>query len=86
MDREEFLRRLGARFRHTRERKGMTQRELSAKSGVGKTQLCQYEQGHHAPSLATFLCLVEALEVTPNDVLTGLRPPPASPYPVGKRS
>jgi transcriptional regulator with XRE-family HTH domain len=72
MERGRSLAELGPRMRGTRERKGMTQKELASRIGVSAPQLCHYEAGNHIPSLATFLRIVEALEVTPNDLLGGL--------------
>jgi transcriptional regulator with XRE-family HTH domain len=46
-----------------RERAGMTQDELSEKTGIAQPHISAYECGHHAPSVETLTLLIAALGV-----------------------
>lgn len=51
--------------RHFRRKRGMTQRELAAAAGVGRTFVSQVERGHFSVTLETIGAISSALEVSP---------------------
>ena len=53
-----------------RYRLNLTQEQLSEKAGLSKQFICNIECGRAIPSLKTVLSLCDALDVTPNDLLT----------------
>lgn len=57
------------RLKNLREMKGMSQLDLSLASGISQTAISQMESGKKNPSLATFLKLCDALEISPESVL-----------------
>ena len=57
------------RMKAIRESKGLSQLELSLSSGVSQTAISQMETGKKSPTLATFLKLCDALEVSPDSIL-----------------
>lgn len=64
----------GAKLRGLRERRGLLQKDLSAKmaeSGqrLGRPMISQYESGAAVPSPPTFLALVRVLDCDPDDLL-----------------
>jgi XRE family aerobic/anaerobic benzoate catabolism transcriptional regulator len=65
-----FLSAVGARVRSTRETRGMSRRELSARSGVSERFLAQLETGRGNISLARFAEVAAALGTAPADLLT----------------
>ena len=61
---------LGNRIREVREAQGLTQEELAARTGLSIKHLSVLERGLKEPRLTTFLLITEALETTPNELLT----------------
>ena len=57
------------RLKALRERSVLEQKELADMVAVNKSQISQYERGELEPSLSTLRRLVEALGVSPNDLL-----------------
>lgn len=57
------------RLKAIREGKGLSQLELSLVSGISQTAISQMETGKKSPTLATFLRLCDALEISPESVL-----------------
>ena len=57
------------RMKAIRESKGLSQLELSLSSGVSQTAISQMETGKKSPTLATFLKLCDALDVSPDSIL-----------------
>jgi transcriptional regulator with XRE-family HTH domain len=55
---------LGVRLRAARVRNGLSQGQLQVRSGVPKSRLSRYENGHLIPSLQTLRRLAEALDVS----------------------
>lgn len=53
-----------------RYRLNLTQEQLSERAGLSKQFICNIECGRAIPSLQTILSLCDALDVTPNDLLT----------------
>ena len=52
-----------ARLKALRERRGLTQEQLSEKSGVGRSHLARLETGKQDPTLSTLEKLAKALGV-----------------------
>lgn len=61
---------LGNRIREIREAQGLTQEDLATKTGLSIKHLSVLERGLKEPRLTTFLLITEALETTPNELLT----------------
>lgn len=59
----------GERLREMREFRGMTQKELSEKSGVFQIAISKYERGDNAPTITTLEWLVKALDTTATELL-----------------
>jgi transcriptional regulator with XRE-family HTH domain len=66
------------RLRESRERKGLTQRELARLCGMNEVQISRYENGKIEPSLSYLELIARHLEVS-SDYLLGL-----SDYPHGQ--
>jgi len=54
---------MAARIKAFRERRGLTQEQLSAKSGVGRSHLARLETARQDPTLSTLEKLAKALGV-----------------------
>jgi transcriptional regulator with XRE-family HTH domain len=61
----------GERLRGARGAARLSQSELERRSGIPKTTLSRYENGHVEPSLATLARLAKALGTTEADLLPG---------------
>jgi transcriptional regulator with XRE-family HTH domain len=61
----------GVRLQELRKKHNITQDELAAKLKIGQAQINRYEQGKHAPSVATVIALAQFFAVT-TDYLFGL--------------
>jgi transcriptional regulator with XRE-family HTH domain len=55
--------RMAVRLKALRERRGMTQKQLAEKSGVGRSHLARLETGRQDPTLSTLERLAKALGV-----------------------
>jgi DNA-binding XRE family transcriptional regulator len=64
---------LGARIQRARVENGMTQTELAQAIGATRCSVAGLEINHNSPSLARFLALAQALDVS-LDYLAGLSP------------
>lgn len=62
---------IGKRIRKTRIAKGMTQEKLAELICTGTTHVSHIETGNTIPSLKTFIAIVNALEVSPDELLCG---------------
>ena len=60
---------LGPRIKEVRNRKGIPVRKLAEDVGVEGNYISQIESGDKIPSLATFIRLANALEVTADELL-----------------
>lgn len=60
----------GIRVRAARRQKGMTQEELAEKAGISASFLGHIERGSRIASLETLVLLCNALQVTPQALLT----------------
>lgn len=74
----------GDRLRIARERRGLTQRELSRLLGIGENQINKYENGGADPSLRNLYMIAAQLQVT-TDYLMGLSDTPTG-YSIGELS
>lgn len=59
----EKLATLGERLKNLREERGISQREMTIRSGVAQKTISRIENGIDSPRLGTFLKLLEVLEV-----------------------
>lgn len=69
MDVEKCVASIIERIKAIREGKRLSQLDLSLISGVSQTAISQIETGKKSPTLATFLRLCDALEISPETVL-----------------
>ena len=69
MDVDKCVASIIGRIKTIREGKGLSQLDLSLASGVSQTAISQIETGRKSPTLATFLRLCDALEISPETVL-----------------
>ena len=69
MDLKEMI---GSRIREIRNKKGITQDQLSEKVGVSSKYLSSIERGKENPTLNTILKLAQSLDVMPNEFFTHL--------------
>ena len=59
----------GIRIKEIRERVGMTQLDLSKKSGISQEHICRIENGKFTPNVKTADKLAGAMGVTLMDIL-----------------
>lgn len=62
---------IGKRIRKARVQKGITQEQLADLVCSGTTHISHIETGNTIPSLKTFLAIVNALGVSPDELLCG---------------
>jgi transcriptional regulator with XRE-family HTH domain len=67
------VKRFGENVRAARKAKGWTQEDLAHESGLATVQVSRIERGVREIRLTTLLRLLHALEMTPNDLLSGMR-------------
>ena len=60
---------LGANLREARERLGLTQEQVSQRSGVHATEVSRIEAGKRDPKVSTVERLARAVEVKPGQLL-----------------
>ncbi len=60
---------IGQAISSTRDKKGMTQEQLSGTAGISNRFLQNLEAGEHSPSFATLFKLSRALKVTPDELI-----------------
>lgn len=66
---QELDRAIGARVRHVRKLRGMTQTELGESLGVTFQQIQKYERGTNRISTSALILLAQALNVSPSALL-----------------
>jgi transcriptional regulator with XRE-family HTH domain len=54
---------IGPRIRQLREEKGLSQTQVEEKSGILRTSLSRYENGHQMPTLETLERIAATLDV-----------------------
>lgn len=62
---------IGKRIRSARIAKGITQEQLAERIGAGTTHVSHIETGNTIPSLKTFIAILNALEISSDEVLCG---------------
>lgn len=62
---------LGHNIQTIRKRKGLTQQELSDQIGINLQSLSKIERGVNYPTFDTLEKLMDALQITPNELLSG---------------
>lgn len=62
---------IGSRIREARLHKGFTQEALAEKADIGASYLSDIERGVKFPSLSMFITIVEALDVSADNILRG---------------
>ena len=72
VQREELQRRLGARIRELRLKRGWTQDVFADKSGFHRAQVGAFERGEMNITLASLLQLAQTLKVKVADLFKGL--------------
>jgi transcriptional regulator with XRE-family HTH domain len=60
----------GERVRELRQKQGLTQAELSERSGFPQGRISEIESGMRVPTLVTILRLAVALECSPSALIT----------------
>jgi transcriptional regulator with XRE-family HTH domain len=71
--RADLLAELAESVRDERRRQGMSQEALARASGIHSSEVSRIERGAREPRLLTLVRVARALEVTPSDLLRGLR-------------
>ncbi len=61
---------VGQRLRLHRDRCGMTQDELAARTGISRSQIANIEVGRGEPSMPVFIACVRALGVSADTLIT----------------
>jgi transcriptional regulator with XRE-family HTH domain len=60
---------LGRRIREARKKKQYTQQQLAEKADIGQMYLGEIERGTKAPSLKSFVKIIEALDISADYIL-----------------
>jgi transcriptional regulator with XRE-family HTH domain len=61
---------VGRNVAHWRKTKGLTQEDLSERSGFGQNYISSLERGRRNPTIITLFELARALDVNPVDLIT----------------
>jgi transcriptional regulator with XRE-family HTH domain len=72
LQREEIQRRLGARIRALRLKRGLTQDEFADKSGLHRAQVGAFENGRMNITLASLHLVAQTLDVRIADLFKGI--------------
>lgn len=65
--------RFGANLRRCRELADLTQAEVAQRASMNRTQIGVLERGERLPRIDTLVKLAGALEVSPDELLAGLK-------------
>lgn len=60
---------IGQKIKQARLQKGLTQKQLGAKSGSTQQMIAQYENGKHTPKIDTLNHIADALDISLTDLL-----------------
>ena len=71
-EKQKFAKHVGKRLREVRERKGLSQEQLSERAGYYRTYVGHIENGSYSPSVHTIWRLSKVLKVDLGDLLKGL--------------
>lgn len=66
---------IGKKIREARIQRGMTQQLLAEKAEVSISSIAKIERNEREPSLTTFVKIVQALEVSSDDLLENVKIP-----------
>jgi transcriptional regulator with XRE-family HTH domain len=77
----EVSRQVGRRIRRRRRYLDMTQEEFAHRASVHRTQIPLIESGRRMPRLHTLIRLGTALDLSPCQLLEGIRPDPTGDVP-----
>ena len=72
-DMDDAIQQFGENVRHARHERGWTQEDLSAKTGLAVVQISRIERGKREIRLTTLIRLLDAFDVSPETLLSGLR-------------
>lgn len=71
-EKQKFAKHIGKRLREVREKKGISQEQLSEQAGYYRTYVGHIENGKHSPSVHTMWRLAKVMKVDLGDLLKGL--------------
>jgi transcriptional regulator with XRE-family HTH domain len=77
LDQKAFYAEVGQKVKQARERRGLTQEELSSQVSLTRTSITNIEQGRQKFMLHTLIQMAAALAVAPSSLLPEAIPPPA---------
>jgi transcriptional regulator with XRE-family HTH domain len=63
------IQRTADKIRAARHAKNMTQVEVAQKAGISENHYAQIERGEKNPTTSTFGSIIDAIGVSPNDIL-----------------
>ncbi|UII27550.1 helix-turn-helix transcriptional regulator [Fulvivirga maritima] len=66
---QEYINAFGKHLKKLREQKGLTQEELSNRSGQAFSQIGRFERGVRSPTLSTLIAIANGLDVHPKKLL-----------------
>lgn len=61
---------VGTNFMRLRKARGLTQEQVSEKSGYGQNYISWLERGRRNPTVITLFLLAEAVDATPRDLVS----------------
>ena len=70
-----LIRAFGKRVTRLREERGVSRQDLARMAGIDETSLATLERGQREPRLITLMRLSQGLDVSPNDLVRGLKVP-----------
>lgn len=76
------MREFGVRLARFRNAAGLSITQLAKKARVDYMQISRYEKGAHLPTLDTAISIARALEITLDQLATGVEPPEPTEPPV----
>jgi len=62
-------RRIGAKIKEIRRKRGMSQKELASKANISLSHMSEIETGRQVLMLPTFIRIIEALNISANEIL-----------------
>ena len=65
----DYKKKIGQRIKQLREAKGFSQEALGGLIDMESTSISKLENGKNSPSIYTFMKIIKALNVEPNDFL-----------------
>jgi transcriptional regulator with XRE-family HTH domain len=71
-EKQKFAKHIGKRLREVREKKGISQEQLSESAGYYRTYVGHIENGSYSPSVHTMWRLAKVLKVDLGELLKGL--------------